>query len=159
MRPKVGYLLVLAALLVPTLAWAQPCESDAQVSAARGAIAQVWAQYETARNAGDMAAWLALWDDNAIYLSPGREAIAGLESLRTDVSWASEDAVLDLQPQETEVFGSLAYSRVAYTLDLLDHRGGVVGHVEGTFLAVLRQQADGSWRVYRHVEHVGPMPD
>lgn len=160
MKARIGWLVLLVgALLVPSLARAQPCESQAHVSAAKAAIAQVWSQFETARNGGDASAWLDLWDDNAIYVSSGSEAVAGLAGLRNAVSWGSEDAVLDLRLQETEVFGPLAYSRVAYTKDVLDHRGGVVDRTDGSFLSVLRQQADGSWKIYRHVEHVDPMPD
>ncbi|MEJ2356643.1 MAG: DUF4440 domain-containing protein [Deinococcales bacterium] len=159
MRPRLGWLLLLAALLVPSLAWAQPCEAEADVSAAKAAIAQVWDQYETARNAGDLATWLALWDENAVLMEPGREAVAGMESLRTEVSWGSEDSRFALQAQETEVCGQIAYSRGSFTVDVLDQRGGVVDQQEGTFLSVLRQQADGSWKIYRHAEHLNPAAD
>ena len=159
MRPRLGWLLVLAALLVPSVAWAQPCEAEADVSAAKAAIAQMWDQYETARNAADFATWLALWDENAVLMEPGREAVAGMESLRTEVSWGSEESRFTLQTHDTEVCGEIAYSRGSFTVDVLDHRGAVVGQREGAFLSVLRQQADGGWKIYRHAEYLDPAAD
>jgi ketosteroid isomerase-like protein len=159
MRSRIMWILAVLAVLVPSVATAQPCESEAHVSAAKAAIAQVWARYETARNQQDLEAWLALWDDNAVKLPPDRAPVAGKEAMRASIAWGPEDTVLDIRPLETEVFGIWAYSRGSYAVDVMDHRGSVVDHVEGKFLSVFKQQPDGSWLLYRDIDNHTPVED
>lgn len=159
MRIRMVWWLMCAALVLPSVVMAQPCESEAHVSDAKAAIAQVWAKYETARNDGDFEAWLALWDPNGLKMAPDRPVIAGTDQMRAMIDWGEQDAVLDVQPQETEVFGPWAYSRGVYSMDLRDHRGGVVDHIEGKFLSIFRQQPDGSWLLYRDIDNHTPVAD
>lgn len=153
------WLLALAVLLAGGWARAQPCESEAHVSAARAAIAQVWASYEATRNANDLPGWLALWDESGVAVPADGELLAGTEAMASSLGSTTEDSVLNIRPGETEVFGPWAYSRGSYTLEVLDPRGGVLRHAEGTFLSVFRQQPDGGWKLYRYVENEAPLPD
>jgi uncharacterized protein (TIGR02246 family) len=118
------------------------------------AIKQIWVNYVSAVEKGDAAAWLAQWDKDGIQLRPDAPQRTKQE-LDAQVPAAfksrvdANDVKMMINPLEITVAGPWAYSRGLYTQDLTNKTSGVVTHVDGKFLTILRKQADGTWKIYR----------
>jgi ketosteroid isomerase-like protein len=143
-------LLVLALLVAGSLAAAWSDSEENAVSA----IKQIWLNYASYVETGDAAAWLSQYDAEGIQMRPESPA-RGRPELDTFVvtSWKARmdafDTKMSISPLEIVVAGSWAYSRGVYTQDLKAKATGKTTHVDGKFLTVLKQQDDGSWRIFR----------
>jgi ketosteroid isomerase-like protein len=152
MRRHGVFLLVAAAatgLLAGCMTTGQS-GTDADVAAIR----QIWVEYSTAVVKGDSATWLSLWDAGGIQLrsdAPQRSK-ADLDAQVPGAFKAragANDVAMVVSPEEITVAGPWAYSHGQYTQDLKNKSTGVVTHVDGKFLTILKRQADGTWRLYR----------
>jgi ketosteroid isomerase-like protein len=118
------------------------------------AIKQIWMNYVTAVENGDATAWLAQWDKDGIQMRPDApqrtkqeldaSVPAGFKA-RVDAN----DVKMMINPLEITVAGPWVYSRGLYTLDLTNKTSGVITHIDGKFLTILKKQADGTWKIYR----------
>ncbi len=59
------------------------------------------------------------------------------------------DTKMSVTPMEIVVTGPWAYSRGVYTQDMKAKSTGKIIHVDGKFLTILKQQDDGSWKIFR----------
>ena len=148
-RGVVVVLLSVAAVLGFTAAaYADPADADV------AAIKQLWANYSAYVESGDAAAWLAQYDAQGIQMRPDAPARARPELDAFVVSsWKARMAAFDtkmvVNPMEVVVVGPWAFSRGVYTQDMTAKDTRKVTHVDGKFLTILRQQIDGSWKIYR----------
>ncbi|MGA2764554.1 MAG: hypothetical protein ABSG17_14440 [Spirochaetia bacterium] len=147
--------LMTAALAVVLLAAAPAAlvRSDS-MDAAVAAIRQVWVNYASFVETGDSAGWLSQYDAEGIQMRPESPA-RGRPELDAFVlkSWKSRmdafDTRMSITPLEIVVTGPWAFSRGVYTQDLIAKDTEKTVHVDGKFLTILRQQNDGSWKIYR----------
>jgi len=116
-------------------------------------IAGIWQKYSAARVAGDAEAWLALWDDDAIKMSPGSPARskAELDAGVPKSFAATPTSSMNINAEEIVVTGDWAYSRGTYDADRTVK--GEETHIDGKFLTILKRQDDGSWRIYRDMSN------
>jgi ketosteroid isomerase-like protein len=153
---------LVGAVAVAWLAWASACRpaSSAGTPAASAdppplaaadlaAIRATDSAFAGAAGAGDAASLAALYLADARLMPPNAPTVEGREAVRK--FWGAVlDAYtvrFDIASEEIEGRGDLAYARGRYTLDGTPKaRGGAPLHDEGTFLEVLRREADGSWR-------------
>ena len=146
--PRASALLVL--LLAGTSVAASAQSNDQAVTAIR----QLWVNYAAYVEAGDSAAWLSQYDAAGIQMRPDNPA-RGRPELDAFVaaSWKARmdafDTRMSITPLETVITGPWAYSRGVYTQDLTAKATGKVTHVDGKFLTILKQQDDGSWKIFR----------
>lgn len=92
--------------------------------------------------AGDWAAWAALYEPTALLQPPNARTIAGREAL---VSWGKTFPPVETSRWSNETVwgeGNLAFMTADYVLRIKD-----VPADSGKQLASLRRQPDGSWRV------------
>jgi uncharacterized protein (TIGR02246 family) len=118
------------------------------------AIKQVWANYAAYVESGDAAAWLAQYDPQGIQMRPdsparGRPELDAFVAASWKARMAAYDTKMAITPLEVVVLGPWAYSRGLYTQDLTAKDTRKVTHVDGKFLTILKQQMDGSWKIYR----------
>jgi ketosteroid isomerase-like protein len=118
--------------------------SDEDVAAIND-LAQRWAQLE---KAGDWAGVAALHTDDAVWMPPNENIVEGPAAMR---AWAEEGEVnvLELSSSIAEIDGrgDLAYLRASYTWTF--EAAGLEEPITdvGKWVAVLRKQPDGSWKV------------
>lgn len=122
------------------------------------AIQQVMDAYTADIDAGDLDAWMALWAPGGVQMPPGTPMRSGLKAIRAGMApgLTRLNDEIHINVMEETVVGNLGYARGTYTLvatPRMDRRGeaGGVSIVDGKFLTVLRQQPDGSWKIYRDI--------
>jgi ketosteroid isomerase-like protein len=106
----------------------------------------------------DIAGYLAILDDEAMFLPPNLEPKQG-EDLREwlrDFLRRFAVAWLSYTHEETEVAGDIAYHRFAYSWKVTPKSGGepVVGHGKG--LHILRRRAGQDWKLWREIWNASP---
>jgi ketosteroid isomerase-like protein len=143
---------VCALALLTAGAVSLACADSTDASAA--AIRQVWVNYASFVETGDSAAWLAQYDTEGIQMRPdsparGRPELDGFVIASWKARMKAFDTLMSITPLEIVVTGPWAYSRGTYTQDMTSKDTGKVTHVDGKFLTVLRQQSDGSWKIFR----------
>jgi uncharacterized protein (TIGR02246 family) len=140
-----------SATAVLLLALASPLGGQEPDSAAdREAIRAVIERTEAANNAGDVEAWVALFDDGAVYMAPGSPTVDTREGLVEIARMGfRHQADIDIQPVEIRVAGEWAFarSRVTGTVTLAD--SGDVVEVDTRQIAIYHRDGQGRWRIAR----------
>ena len=113
-------------------------------------IYDVWNEYGSAVQDGDLERWIALWIDDAKRLAPNAPVSVGLEEIRIAVKPLFEMidfAVAEVSPDEVQILGDRAYSHGAYRFSMLPRAGGEAIEDRGKFLTILEKQIDGRWKI------------
>jgi ketosteroid isomerase-like protein len=91
--------------------------------------------------------------DDAVIVPPDEPPIVGMAAIRPRYA-----AVFDAysfrftgQPVEIAVAGRLAIVRASIEETLTPTRGGASTELRGAWLLVLKQQPDGSWKLWRNM--------
>jgi uncharacterized protein (TIGR02246 family) len=131
------------------------CPSAGALAADSTAIAAVIARLEAANNAGDVEAWVGLFDDGAVYMPPGSPAVATRESLRQIVvaGFGQARANVTLTPVEITVSGDWAFARIAVGGDVTLVADGRNLRIDMKEIAIFHRRADGGWRVARLINN------
>lgn len=112
-------------------------------------IQKVLEAYLEARVAGDASLWLSLWDEEGVQLFPG--ARAGNLDLLRETTPARFQAIpvnsANLDVENITLTGEFAITHGYFQLERVVD-GEPVGF-DGKFLTVLKQQPDGSWKIFR----------
>lgn len=152
-RFAVGVLVMLAVTAIGSV-WAQGSPGTSEAD--RAAIQSVWVAYANAVETGDLEAYMALWADGGVQMPPGAPPNVGKDVIRAGTIQGFEGrkgstTIMNIDPQEITITGDWAYTRGLYTVTVTPPNGGVVAHVDGKFMTILRRQPDGSWRIYRDI--------
>lgn len=115
------------------------------------AINEIWTQYSSSLNSGDIDLWISLWTDNGIQMPPDSPPVIGKEQIR-----GRNKGVLDqftfnmgITNEEVRVAGDWAFARGTYTAILTPKAGGETIDIDGKYLTILKRQVDGSWKIFR----------
>lgn len=114
------------------------------------AIAEVIERTEAANNAGNVAAWVALFADDAVYMAPGAPAVTTRQGL-ADVAEAGfrHHADIDIEPVEIVVTGPWAYARNRVHGTIVIDGTDEAVTVDVKQIAIYRRTASGAWRITR----------
>jgi uncharacterized protein (TIGR02246 family) len=138
------------------------CEGTGSISLSAEELAAVQAvgrAQQAAINAEDVGSIVALYTPDAVSLPPGWELLQGREAIRR--FW--EGQVTGVQGTgsytTTTITGAndLAYEAGTYTYTYTD-TAGVTRTRYGKYLAVLKRQADGSWKLAADTWNFTPPP-
>ena len=136
---------------VPPAPAAAPTTDAATVAEA---IDAVWREYEASQIAGDPDRWIALWADDGVQLPPGSPPVVGKEAIdardRSDLE-VNDYSEFVITNKEVEVNGDLAFARGDFKVTVAPKSGGDPVDFEGKYMTIFRQQADGSWKIYRDI--------
>lgn len=158
---------LLAALLIATPSLAAHHETGEAAdphAADKAAIRDMYARWDTAVEAGSLEGYKAILDENVQLVLPGAPNKVGRENYAAFLSTVLPLASYDLTDMgEMEfVFMGDDYALVQYhkhivlTLKDADNAIATPGAVSANishnkYTDVLKRQADGSWKVFRHV--------
>lgn len=145
-------LLLLAGLLACTSA-------DQSRRADEDAIRALIRATQAANNAGDAAAWVALFEDSAVYMPPMARDVTTKTGLREVAesgfnTWSSD---IRLTPAEVVVAGDWAFARMRVTGTSRRKDGSDSVAVDMKEIVIYRRQADGSWRISRFIANTNPL--
>ena len=150
-------LLAVLPACAPTLDQSNtPMALEADVSAIRASREAI----ERGRNMDDAAAVIAEFDDGAVVMLPGRPAVTGKEAIARGIEsdLAANAYEISISEDELEVFGAWAFSRGAFTTTVTPKAGGDPTQVQGKYVSIYQRQADGSWKLARHIRNNNDAP-
>ena len=126
------------------------CGKSAQplTAADRAAIEATTQAWVAAAKAGDWNALGAVYTEDSILLPPNGPAISGRPAIIQFFSSFPPITAMTLTNLEVEGSNGIAYARGTYQMTI-----GIPGQAPmedtGKYLAIHREQADGSWPLYR----------
>lgn len=155
---------LLILLGVSVLLALQACDSvgsrgdriDPDVEQAKAAIEKTRNAYVEAWRAADAGAIARLYADDAMVLYPGQPAVAGREEILAyfgDFFGQFSQEQFELTSAEVVVAGSWAFDRGGFRWRGRPQAGGDALEDQGKYLVILRQQADGSWKIFRDMDN------
>lgn len=115
------------------------------------AIEEIWTTYAATRVSADAETWLALWDEGALKMAPGRPAQT-LDEMRAGADKKfvpGSVAAMKIDAEETAIMGDWAFSRGTFSVTPVQDGKEIT--VNGGFMTVLKRQDDGSWKIYRDI--------
>jgi uncharacterized protein (TIGR02246 family) len=149
------FALVVAAACTAPATDEATSRAEADPIAVREAIDAVNAGFSAGLEAGDVEALVAYYDPEAVVMPPNvpgsrgtaaiREGLAGMLSAMTitDMTFTTHDV---------HVAGDMAVETGAYSMTSQPKDGSAPASTDtGKFLVVWRQQADGSWKLFRDI--------
>jgi len=156
MKLNVTLTVLLAVVLVLTACAPREPEPAAEATAGaefEAAMNSLRDAYVAAANAGDAAGLANLFTDDAVQMEPNRPVVAGKEAIqsRFQEMYQTYSENLAVSVDERAVAGDWGYGRGSYTLTLTPKAGGNPIEDIGKWLNVVQRQADGSWKIARHI--------
>lgn len=127
----------------------QPAVTD--TAAARRDIEQIRDQWVAAAERDDAAAVTAFYTDDAVVTAPDTPAAEGRQAIQDH--WARNfpiSSALQVRSSETEISGDLAYDYGEFSQRITPPRGKAMD-VQGRYVVVLKRQADGAWKIDKHL--------
>ncbi|MCB0108219.1 MAG: nuclear transport factor 2 family protein [Caldilineaceae bacterium] len=127
---------------------------ETDVNEVTEAVNAIWREYEASLLADDAERWIALWADDGVRLPPNAPVVEGKEAIFAGISSRMETiqyTAFVITPEELTVNGYIAISRGVYEGTFVAKAGGDPMQVDGKFMTFLRQQPDGTWKIYRDI--------
>jgi uncharacterized protein (TIGR02246 family) len=157
-------MIVGAAALAFSLAACEKYQNQSGAKADPGAIKSTieadqakWNRQVRAKDTEGLAGHYA---DDAFFVPPGGAPADGSTAIRQFYANASTDPALDvaIASDKIDVAGSgdMAYARGHFTEKYTDRKTGKVMTDKGSYLAVYKKQADGSWKIVQDLAAADP---
>ena len=164
MRRKSLYLLLVTVMAlgvvlsacvypVPAPVVAEEANAAEDVESVTAAVNEIWNEYASSLNAGDVARWISLWTDDGVQLPPGSPPVVGKETIRAGLESEVDVVTFDMEinNEEVHVSGDLAVARGTYAATVTPKAGGEAIPIDGKYMTLLRRQPDGSWKIHRDI--------
>lgn len=118
------------------------------------AIKALVEQVETANNAGDVEAWMALFAADFVYMAPGAPSVTTRDGLR-EVAKAGfkHRASVRIEPLEIRVFSGWAFARNSVAGNVKLHGSGDVVPVDVRQIVIYSQDDQGVWKIARLISN------
>ena len=142
--------VILPLMLLVAVACA-PAEPKATTTGPDVEAIRTWLEQVTAAvNAESTEAILALYADDAVFSPPDAPPL-DIDQLRSlyDILFTENTFQFTTEALDVVVSGDLAVLRASYDETVTPRGAGDSVHNSGSWLIVLRKQADGSWKLWR----------
>ena len=112
-------------------------------------IEVVYDEYAATVNDGGFERYMALWDDDAIQLSPDAPDHINKEQIREVMQpvFDSFNQTAAINTEEVQILGEQAYAFGTFEITVTPKDGGDTLVLNGQFLDILAKQEDGSWKI------------
>jgi len=117
------------------------------------AIEKVRLDFNAAFNEGNAEAIGRLIDADAIWMPPGKPAIAGKDSIAKiySANFSKKRSKFELKPGIIQSCDGWAFLSGAFTRADTPKAGGKAMQASGNYLFVLKKQPDGTWKIARDI--------
>ena len=117
------------------------------------AVNQIWDQFSSALNSGDLDVWLSLWTDDGVQMPDGEPAVVGKQRIRERMKNVFDQFNLNMviTNKEAASAGELAYARGTYKFTVTPKAGGQAAVFDGKYMTIFEKQPDGSWKIHRDI--------
>jgi uncharacterized protein (TIGR02246 family) len=147
--------LVIASACTPQETNEASSQTEADPAAVRQAIESINAQFASGMKAGDAATLVGYYDPEGMVLPPNAPGARGTAAIQEAVSgMLASMTVTDfsLTTQDVHVAGNLAVETGTFTMTAQPKDGSAPASTDtGKYVVVWRQQADGSWKLFRDI--------
>jgi uncharacterized protein (TIGR02246 family) len=128
-------------------------QEGANLEADTAAINDIWTEYASSLNDGDIDRWLSLWTEDGVQMPPNEPPVIGKDQIRVGMKGALDQFTFDIDITNAEVgvAGSWAFSRGTFTRTDTPKEGGQPVFFDGKYMSILERQADGSWKIHRDI--------
>jgi len=132
----------------------QPVSTGPEVEAVR----EWFARYTEAINAGVLDQWASFVADDAVIMPPDEPPLIGIDAIRPPYAAVFNTYAFDFRGriEDVTVASHLAVVRASIEETLSPTSGDAPMEYRGAWLMVLRQDADGSWKLWRNMWSVFP---
>ncbi|MDA2923507.1 SgcJ/EcaC family oxidoreductase [Acidobacteria bacterium AH-259-L09] len=164
MRSHLSLLVLVSLVVLTACAPAGPteAESEAAMQADIDALDQLRSDYEAAYNAQDAAAVAGFYTDDAVRSLPNQEPTSGRDAIQSNLQATLDqaEAEISIPSEEIQVAGDWAFGAGTYSLKLTPkEEGGEATARNGSYIVILKRQADGCWKIARVVDSSNdPLP-
>lgn len=132
--------------------------APADDNAAKDAIGKVRDAWKAAADKKDSAAVAALYTDDAVLIGDQVPIATGKAEIQSRLAQGFAGTTLkSIDAKETVVSGDLAYDYGTYDQTINPPNGKPIED-HGYYLVTMRKQADGSWKISRHMTTSGKAP-
>lgn len=156
--------MTLGLLVVGLWSGIAAAEPEAEAAGSADEVARIealFASWRAAVEASDIAGYLAVLDPEVRMLPPGGPHVDGIDAYGTFLGPVFAAARYEIHidvPAEIHVEGDVAVAQYEYTIDLIRLDAGVAvaegaltaASTSARYFDVLRKNAAGEWRVWRH---------
>jgi uncharacterized protein (TIGR02246 family) len=151
-------------LITPALLVAIACPGPERTAAVgdpaadRTQIEQLRDQWRAAADRDDAAGIAALYADGATFVGPGVPERSGRNAIQQ--AFAEQfpiTSVTRIDSRDLQMSGDIAYDYGEFTQQVTPP-GAQQQTLNGFYLVTLRREADGNWRIVRHISTVPDMP-
>jgi ketosteroid isomerase-like protein len=149
MKGLIAGLLALMALglLVFFYTAEQAPPLEGLTAADQEAIHELGLRYQAAAVAGDWAAWTDLWTTDAVYQVPQAPALVGHEQIMAEAEAFGVPTDMTFTIDASDGSGPWAWARGTWSVVAAATGEMPVTTMEGSYLWVLKKQADGTWLI------------
>lgn len=121
----------------------------AQPKASTDMFADLRAEWTRALQTRQLDAIMALYRDDAGFMSADGSRMAGKQAIRDflQLVFQESSANLVLESRRTDISGDIASDSGVYWETITSTKTGAKAQVAGSYLMVLRRQPDGKWKI------------
>jgi uncharacterized protein (TIGR02246 family) len=102
-------------------------------------------------NEGDYEGFMAIIDEEAVFLPPNAPPFGGMETIRSvyETEFGSYDFDITITTEEIDVSGDLAFSLDTWKGSIIPKNGSDSTVFDNKNLVIYKRQLDGSWKIIR----------
>jgi uncharacterized protein (TIGR02246 family) len=132
------------------VAGCSPYEEE-DLEAVAAAVNDIWSQYSSSLNSGDLDLWMSLWTDDGVQMPPNSPPVIGKDQIRARNKGVLDQFTfnMDITNEEIRMAGEWAFARGTYRATLTPKDGGEATFIDGKYMTILKKQPDGSWKIHR----------
>ena len=141
---------LIAAIPLFLVLFVLPVSGQAQADAIRRLVSE---DYDRADNARDLAAKMRLYASDAVLMPPREGPVVGQQAVRVwhQAAYEREDFEGSSTVDEIQTFGEWGFARGQWSGVVTPKGGGQSSRIAGSYLCVVRRQADGTWKIAREI--------
>jgi uncharacterized protein (TIGR02246 family) len=135
--------------------------TEADMETAAAAVNDIWNEYASSLNSGNVDRWISLWTEDGVQMPPGLPSVVGKRQIRATMKAILDRFAFDMAvtPHEVREVGDWAFSRGIFKATMTPREGGKTVYVDGKYMTILQRQADGSWKIHRDIFNSNTPPN
>lgn len=130
-----------------------------ELDAFRAAVDDTFRTWSDTSINPDLERFVRLWDKGAVKMATGKPTVYGRTAIRAFRQAVLKSMIFDrfeINAEEYQLAGQFGWARGTYLIAARPKAGGIGATNKGTFLTIFKQQADGTWKVYRDTMMAAP---